>query len=123
MIQTVEIDRNKLRDVRKQHGMTGLRLSKMAGCGNQYLSSIESGKAHPSDKLIARMASALGVPPEEICLSSGDPDPIKARMDEIWAQLPRHLQAKAYAELERIAAEGNLTTGEGRKKIDGGTKL
>jgi transcriptional regulator with XRE-family HTH domain len=93
--------------LRRSRRITGKDLARMVSVGNQYVSQIETGVRKPSGRLVERMAAALGVPAEDICVNV--PDPMIDRIVEIYRTLPRHLQAAGYAEWERLIAEYRAT--------------
>ena len=80
----------------------------MVGITRTYLSRVENNKQAPSQSLIFRMAKTLDVEPSEICViqpEKTESDSLKARVDEIWAKLPKHLQAAVYANMEQFLAD------------------
>jgi len=58
--------RNKVRELRKDKGITQIQLAKITGCAQSDISKIESGRRGLSDDLMLVFASALGVHPSEL---------------------------------------------------------
>ena len=53
--------RRRLREYRKQRGLTLKRLAEKAGCTPSYLSQVEKGLTTPSLSMIGKLATALNV--------------------------------------------------------------
>lgn len=53
---------NRIRQLRREHGMTQRELAYAAGCGRSFLSEIETGKANPTQAMLQMIATALHVP-------------------------------------------------------------
>jgi transcriptional regulator with XRE-family HTH domain len=63
-----------LRTARKLKGMTQEQLASQSGVDQTTISAIECGKSrNPSWETVSRIASALGVSPEEIFPVSNEP--------------------------------------------------
>jgi transcriptional regulator with XRE-family HTH domain len=57
----------RLRETRKQRGLTQIQLSELAGVEQGTISRLENGESdRPSWEIVARLARALDVPPEEL---------------------------------------------------------
>lgn len=57
---------NRIREVRKQHGLTLEQLAAEADISTGYLSRIESGKRGADLDIVAKLAAALGVSPRDL---------------------------------------------------------
>lgn len=55
----------RLRQLRQEHGLTQEMLAERVGYATQTIRKIEGGQRRPSYQVAARLADALGVPPEE----------------------------------------------------------
>jgi transcriptional regulator with XRE-family HTH domain len=87
-----------VRSMRKAKGFTLEKLADQVGTEKGYISSIENGKVNPpSAEVVRDMASALGVPREELLLLA-------------------YVQ-KAPKEIHAILSEGVRLVLEGRKKL------
>ncbi|MGZ4200137.1 MAG: helix-turn-helix domain-containing protein [Thermoleophilia bacterium] len=64
----------RLRSLRRERGLTLVRLAKASGLSNPFLSQIERGKARPSLASLAAIAAALECPVAELL---GAPEPAK----------------------------------------------
>ncbi len=117
MLLALDIDPNKLRAARQAKHLTAKKLARAVGVGYRYISAIQNGRARPSDELIERMAKALGVGVEEI--SMVPPDPILQRIIDRYHRMPVDLQAAAYAEFERLAAEAERREQQAGREADG----
>lgn len=60
------LSKNNLKILRKQKGLTQIKLSQMLGITNDYLSSIERGKVTPGFKLAKKISDQLGATVDEI---------------------------------------------------------
>jgi transcriptional regulator with XRE-family HTH domain len=61
----------RIKELRKERGMTAEHLASLAGCSKSYMSEIESGKKYPSGRLLQAFAKSLGVSVFEL-IDSGD---------------------------------------------------
>lgn len=57
---------NNLRKIRLEQNLTQEELAAAAGITRPYLSDIERGKKMPGGSVVLRLASACGVPVEEL---------------------------------------------------------
>lgn len=57
---------NRIRQLRRERGMTQRELAQVAGCGRSFLSEIETGKANPTQAVLQLIATALDVPLAEV---------------------------------------------------------
>lgn len=57
---------NRIRQLRRERGMTQRELSLAAGCGRSFLSEIETGNANPTQAVLQMIATALHVPLAEV---------------------------------------------------------
>ena len=58
--------KNRIKELRKQKGMTQVELAKKAGTMQNTISSLESGQYSPTAYLSGLISNALGVPWEEV---------------------------------------------------------
>ncbi len=67
---------NRIRQLRRERGMTQRDLAQVAGCGRSFLSEIETGKANPTQSMLQMIATALHVPLTEVVGGDipGEPD-------------------------------------------------
>lgn len=57
---------NRIRQLRRERGMTQRELALAAGCGRSFLSEIETGNANPTQAVLHMIAMALHVPLAEV---------------------------------------------------------
>ncbi len=55
-----------LRDVRKKHGLSQLKVSSLSGLDRTYMSDLERGTKYPSLNTIFRLADAMEISPVEL---------------------------------------------------------
>lgn len=67
---------NRIRQLRRERGMTQRDLAQVAGCGRSFLSEIETGKANPTQSMLQMIATALHVSLIEVVGEDipGEPD-------------------------------------------------
>lgn len=70
----------RLKDIRKERGMTAEVLAAKAGCSKSYISEIENGKKFPSGRLLRNFAKTLNVSIYELIDSSDLADDIIAHI-------------------------------------------
>jgi len=73
-VRTVKPDGSKIRRLRKQRGLTVLRLAAKIGRHPQTVTNIEGQSREASEVLISQIAQALGVDPTEI-VCEDEPQP------------------------------------------------
>ena len=61
---------DKIRCERLARSMRQHDLAESVGVGAPHISKIESGREHPSNELLARMAAVLGRDPDELLLTA-----------------------------------------------------
>lgn len=61
----------RIKELRKQHGLTQAELAAKADIPQSYISRLENGEHSPTAKTIQRIADALGVPATDIDPSAG----------------------------------------------------
>jgi transcriptional regulator with XRE-family HTH domain len=57
---------------RKQHGLSQEELAHLAQLHPTYVSGIETGRRNPTLRIVARIAEALRVNPEDLVVTSSD---------------------------------------------------
>ena len=124
----MKLDRIKLRELRRAKKMTGIGLAKAVGISNVTLSKIENGTQAMSNRLLLRVAKALGVEPSAICVDQpADSAALTARIHEILPQLGESERAEVLGLAARLLehrlraappASGNKPNKEG----EAGTK-
>lgn len=80
----------RIKELRKNRGLTGEQLAEMVGITKGYISELESGKKTPGAGLVLRLADALKVEAFELyegTLTEQKAAALKAHMD-VMAQLP-----------------------------------
>ncbi|WP_373845347.1 helix-turn-helix transcriptional regulator [Clostridium sp.] len=60
------MNKNKLKEFRRRKGLTQMEFSKILGITNDYLSSLERGKATPGFKLAKKISDYLETTIDEI---------------------------------------------------------
>ena len=55
-----------LRDIRKKHGLSQLKVSSLSGLDRTYMSDLERGTKYPSLNTLFRLAKAMGISPVEL---------------------------------------------------------
>lgn len=76
--QTVRINTEALREMRKLAAFSATKLAKKAGITPPYLSQIENGHRDPSEEVVGRLAAALGVSPASLFSRSSQPTDTEA---------------------------------------------
>jgi HTH-type transcriptional regulator, competence development regulator len=61
-----------LRDVRKKHNLSQLKISSRSGVDRTYMSDLEQGKKGPSLETVIRLAKAIGISPAELVKKTMD---------------------------------------------------
>lgn len=74
----VELLGRNVRDQRRRRGLSQEELAHDAGMKRSYLSDLERGTRNPTVRALGRIATALGIPPEDLLSKSesglkGDP--------------------------------------------------
>jgi transcriptional regulator with XRE-family HTH domain len=69
-----EILAKNLKENRRKLGITQPELAERAGMSTQYLAMIETAKKFPTDNILERLASALGINPHELFSVSISPE-------------------------------------------------
>ncbi|HEX8617064.1 MAG TPA: helix-turn-helix transcriptional regulator [Thermoanaerobaculia bacterium] len=60
-MQEAELFGRRLREIRKEHGLTQEALAEFADLSGNYISDLELGRKVPSLTIIVRLSQALGV--------------------------------------------------------------
>ena len=66
MANIKELFGKKIKEYRKNRGLTQAQLAEMVNVDDKHISCIESGKNFPSADLIERFSTALGVEPKDL---------------------------------------------------------
>jgi transcriptional regulator with XRE-family HTH domain len=74
----------RIREIRKQRGLTLEQLAPMVGISVPHLSQVERGVKNVNNHLLERIAKALGVAPYEL-IAEGPP--VASTLDAICSQL------------------------------------
>lgn len=56
----------RVRELRKEHGLSQVELAAKVGIDRSYMGFLERGERNPSLEVIASIAEALGVTPDEL---------------------------------------------------------
>ena len=105
----------KIRDARKNAGMTQVELAKATNLSRSYIGDIEKDRYNPSVSTLQAIAKATNVPVETILggASSAPPAPQKSsslsERDRTVNGGPAHASTREVHQLEKILAEPNLT--------------
>ena len=62
----MEVDRKRLRHLRRERALSQRDLSRMTGVAFDTISRLENGKQDAQPKTIRKLAEALGVEPKEL---------------------------------------------------------
>ncbi len=68
----MEIDAEKLKELRKARALSLRELAELAGVGHNTIYRIEHGQTNTIPRTVRRLAGALGVEPSELMKGSGD---------------------------------------------------
>lgn len=85
-----EIFIENLRTVRKQEGLSQLRLSEMAGLSSSIVGDIETGRRNPTLTTIGKLAEALDVPVHQLFYDTHAGYPEKAYSDKTARKILMH---------------------------------
>ena len=105
----------KIRDARKNAGMTQVELAKATNLSRSYIGDIEKDRYNPSVSTLQAIAKATNVPVETLLggAASAPPAPQKSdglpERDRTANGGPAHASAREMHQLEKILAEPNLT--------------
>ena len=105
----------KIRDARKNAGMTQVELAKATNLSRSYIGDIEKDRYNPSVSTLQAIAKATNVPVETLLggAASASPAPQKSdglpERDRSANGGPAHASAREMHQLEKILAEPNLT--------------
>ena len=111
----------KIRDARKNAGMTQVELAKATNLSRSYIGDIEKDRYNPSVSTLQAIAKATNVPVETL-LGGASPAPPAPQKSDGLPELnarderdrtanggPAHASAREMHQLEKILAEPNLT--------------
>ena len=105
----------KIRDARKNAGMTQVELAKATNLSRSYIGDIEKDRYNPSVSTLQAIAKATNAPVETLLggAASAPPAPQKSdglpERDRTANGGPAHASAREMHQLEKILAEPNLT--------------
>ena len=105
----------KIRDARKNAGMTQVELAKATNLSRSYIGDIEKDRYNPSVSTLQAIAKATNVPVETLLggAAPAPPAPQKSvglpERDRTANGGPAHASAREMHQLEKILAEPNLT--------------
>lgn len=105
----------KIRDARKNAGMTQVELAKATNLSRSYIGDIEKDRYNPSVSTLQAIAKATNVPVETL-LGGAAPTPPAPQKSSSLSERdrtanggPAHASAREVHQLEKILAEPNLT--------------
>ena len=105
----------KIRDARKNAGMTQVELAKAANLSRSYIGDIEKDRYNPSISTLQAIAKATNVPVETLLGGAAPTPPAPQKSDGLPERDrtanggPAHASAREMHQLEKILAEPNLT--------------
>lgn len=103
---------DRVRELRKEQGMSQRDLAVRAGIDFTYLSKIENARMEPpSEKVVLNMAEALGADPDEMVLLAG----------KIPSDMVKYLDADMIKMLRR-STDGDFHSKEDYKRTLGGRR-
>jgi transcriptional regulator with XRE-family HTH domain len=85
-----------IRDRRRRFDLTQEQVARRIGTSTPYVGHLESGKRHPSDEILSRLADALGLDRKELFFMANP----KAK-ELFQAQNPATTEASAWDEFRR----------------------
>lgn len=105
----------KIRDARKNAGMTQVELAKATNLSRSYIGDIEKDRYNPSVSTLQAIAKATNVPVETLLGGAAPAPPAPQKSDALPERDrtanggPAHASAREMHQLEKILAEPNLT--------------
>ena len=105
----------KIRDARKNAGMTQVELAKATNLSRSYIGDIEKDRYNPSVSTLQAIAKATNVPVETLLGGAASAPPVPQKSDGLPERDrtanggPAHASAREMHQLEKILAEPNLT--------------
>lgn len=87
---------DRLRDVRKQRGLSQVRLAEMVGCSQQAIADYERGKSVPAGDTLVRIARILGVSSAYL-LGHADTPERDDRLPDDWVAVVEEAMAGGYS--------------------------
>ena len=105
----------KIRDARKNAGMTQVELAKATNLSRSYIGDIEKDRYNPSVSTLQAIAKATNVPVETLLGGASPVPPAPQKSDGLPERDrtanggPAHASAREMHQLEKILAEPNLT--------------
>ena len=105
----------KIRDARKNAGMTQVELAKATNLSRSYIGDIEKDRYNPSISTLQAIAKATNVPVETLLGGAAPTPPAPQKSDGLPERDrtasggPAHASAREMHQLEKILAEPNLT--------------
>lgn len=101
----------RIREIRKQKGITQQQLAEKIGVSLSVISRYESGTITPPSERLAKLAEVLGVSVEELNQSSGQP-----REDEVDA---KRIKIDSWQKMQHYARQYILARSQGRCELCG----
>jgi transcriptional regulator with XRE-family HTH domain len=98
----------RIKQLRKERGMTQAELAKKSGVSQPTISDYENGIAQQHRaNVVLRIAAALEVTPEFLLTGTGDKslndmNPTLSELQDIYESLPKHLQAALIAAAQSL---------------------
>lgn len=83
----------RLKELRKEAGLTQLELAERSGMSASYYNEIEKGRKTANGHRLEALAKALGVEPQDLISSNDDPRIVKLKL------LAPHLSDERFSEL------------------------
>ena len=84
--------RFRIKELRKQKGLTQLQVSEMIGTSRAYLTQIESGTRRVNEDLLDKIAAALGCKPSDLIDDGGVPESVQRITDLVQSMEPNEQQ-------------------------------
>lgn len=112
-MDTLRVDRIKLRELRRARRLTGIDFAKLVGVGNNYISQIENGMREPSHRLREKMAQVLEVGIDDLLVSPArqqQPDPREQFLREAFRALPDEMQTELLAFASKLVGRARNGT-------------
>ena len=98
----------RLRDLRRERGLSRMKLAAKAGVNLSYLNKLERAEATPGLDLIARLADAFGVSISELVSNGKEKDPLPALRQRARENLDAAINKADRTVLSLFAVFGSL---------------
>lgn len=109
----------KIRNARKDAGLTQAELAKKTSLSRSYIGDIEKDRYNPSVATLRAIADATGVPVESIL---GNPAQPPAQKPELNARDERDIQKKLQSILDDLDPDTGLAFYNGQEPMDNETR-